>query len=262
MPPTVITTKNLGFIKAIHKGVNPPLNTAIIWYDDNIGQKIHKYYDVTLAVWVPFAAGTTVISASSYGQMRHIPNTTTVDVLADFQYWIYGDLSIEGTLNNHGEVIVANGSLVLSGGGTFNNIGAGTITLLNLSTGENMYVIKVPLTSLQMRTGNSIPLDALVAPGLSKTIEVIASSFEYTANDGLLTCGGGFRLITETCADHQAQFVFDSSIDGFTKGVLSSSAQNQLAENKKLQIVFFGDGVAGVGTGTGNVYITYKLTKN
>ena len=28
-------SKNLGLIKAIHKGINPPLNTAILWYDDN-----------------------------------------------------------------------------------------------------------------------------------------------------------------------------------------------------------------------------------
>lgn len=45
-------TKNLGFIQAIHSGVNAPLNIRMIWYDDNIGEKIHKYYDVSLSTWV------------------------------------------------------------------------------------------------------------------------------------------------------------------------------------------------------------------
>lgn len=55
MPP--INTKNLGLIKAIHKGVNPPLNIAMIWYNDNIGQKKHYVYDTVLAIWVPLAGG-------------------------------------------------------------------------------------------------------------------------------------------------------------------------------------------------------------
>ena len=42
-------TKNLGLVQAIYAGINPPMNTKIIWYDDNIGVKIHKYYDVTLS---------------------------------------------------------------------------------------------------------------------------------------------------------------------------------------------------------------------
>lgn len=47
-------TKNLGLIQAIYVGINPPINTKIIWYDDNVGVKIHKYYDVTISQWVPF----------------------------------------------------------------------------------------------------------------------------------------------------------------------------------------------------------------
>jgi hypothetical protein len=47
-------TKNLGLVQAIYAGINPPMNTKIIWYDDNVGVKIHKYYDVTISEWVPF----------------------------------------------------------------------------------------------------------------------------------------------------------------------------------------------------------------
>lgn len=39
-----------------------------------------------------------------------------------YQYWVYSDLQISGTLVNYGQVIIANGSLILSGG-TFSNFG-------------------------------------------------------------------------------------------------------------------------------------------
>lgn len=50
-------TKNLGLIKAIHDGINPPLNTKIIWFDSNIGVKYHKVYDVATSTWVRLGGG-------------------------------------------------------------------------------------------------------------------------------------------------------------------------------------------------------------
>lgn len=49
-----------------------------------------------------------------------------------YQYWVYGDLEIFGQLVNYGHVIIANGSLINSGG-TFSNFGQ--LALVNLSTG-------------------------------------------------------------------------------------------------------------------------------
>jgi len=59
-------TKNLGLIKAIHTGVNPPLNTKIIWYDDNVGVKIHKVYDIPTSAWKPLGNGQTVNGIYTY----------------------------------------------------------------------------------------------------------------------------------------------------------------------------------------------------
>ena len=42
-------TINLGFIKAIHSGVNPPLNKKMIWYDEN--EFAHKVWDVITETW-------------------------------------------------------------------------------------------------------------------------------------------------------------------------------------------------------------------
>lgn len=57
MPP--IETKNLGLIKAIHVGINPPMNIKIIWYYDGTTPyttgpaKVHYYYDVISSQWKP-----------------------------------------------------------------------------------------------------------------------------------------------------------------------------------------------------------------
>lgn len=48
MPTQII---NLGQVSAFFKGVNPPTNQTLIWYDDNPGVKKPKYYDTELSQW-------------------------------------------------------------------------------------------------------------------------------------------------------------------------------------------------------------------
>lgn len=69
---SIIGTKNLGLIKAIHVGVNPPLNTKILWYNDantpyTTGPaKVHYYYDVILADWYPLIGGAAMAGGYTY----------------------------------------------------------------------------------------------------------------------------------------------------------------------------------------------------
>ena len=59
---------------------------------------------------------------SGLSNKYYIGSTETITVPSTNQYWIYGDLTIDGTLDNYGQVVVANGSLNV-GSGAFNNIG-------------------------------------------------------------------------------------------------------------------------------------------
>lgn len=59
---------------------------------------------------------------SGLSNKYYIPVSETVTVPPSTQYWIYGDLGIDGVLNNYGEVVVANGSLNI-GTGNFNDYG-------------------------------------------------------------------------------------------------------------------------------------------
>lgn len=48
------TTKNLGIVRALHVGLTAPSNTKMMWYDDNPGVKILKYYDNVTSTWKTF----------------------------------------------------------------------------------------------------------------------------------------------------------------------------------------------------------------
>ncbi len=59
----------------------------------------------------------------------NIPSGTTVSVSTQSMYLSYGDLQIDGLLNNYGKVVLLNGTI--SGSGSINNIGAGSVQQVN-----------------------------------------------------------------------------------------------------------------------------------
>jgi hypothetical protein len=63
----------------------------------------------------------------------YVEPTDYIVVPQNYQYWVYSDLEIAGTLVNYGQVIICNGSLILSGG-TFSNYGS--LALINLDLGS------------------------------------------------------------------------------------------------------------------------------
>lgn len=83
--------------------------------------------------------------------MNYIPVGTEIDVPVNFQYTVYGNLIIDGTLINNGQVVIINGGLVLQGAGMFINVGTGSLIEVDLTT-NNKYianfntVANVPLT--------------------------------------------------------------------------------------------------------------------
>lgn len=78
------------------------------------------------------------IAGGAFGNRKVIPSGITINVLQDYQYWIYGNLTIGGVLNNAGEVVIANGTLILLPGGQYNTVGSGNLLIVNLATGVSM----------------------------------------------------------------------------------------------------------------------------
>lgn len=68
--------------------------------------------------------------SSTSANKYYISPTDTITVPAGSQYYLHGDLTIDGTLNNNGEVVVVNGSMTTGTTGVFNIDGAGTYSNL------------------------------------------------------------------------------------------------------------------------------------
>jgi hypothetical protein len=75
------------------------------------------------------------------GNKKTIPYGETFTIPEYYQNFIYGDFSVDGTLNNYGEVVIANGGLILGATGQVNNLGTGNIRILNLTSGSSVQVI-------------------------------------------------------------------------------------------------------------------------
>ena len=71
------------------------------------------------------------------GNKKLVSAGDTLTVCADYQYFLYGNFTVEGTVDNYGQVVIANGVLDLQPTGQFNNLGSGSVTILNLATGDS-----------------------------------------------------------------------------------------------------------------------------
>jgi len=77
MPPLV--TVNLGIVKAIHVATSPPTNINMLWYDDNIGIKLHKYFDTLTSTWKSLIPPLSpIVIVLNYNTLESFKNTSTL----------------------------------------------------------------------------------------------------------------------------------------------------------------------------------------
>jgi len=110
-------------------------------------------------IFIPAGNKKTII----YGETFTIPES--------YQNFIYGNFTVEGTLNNYGEVVIANGGLILGATGQVNNLGTGNIRILNLTSGSSVQVI-----AKNFVTSPFLPLT--ITHGMGTT------EFVYSAKEG------------------------------------------------------------------------------
>lgn len=96
------SSKNLGTVQAIFKGVVPPSNTTMLWYDDNIGIKRLKFYDTNLNSWMLLVPNSYVADRN---YVQNFTSTTNVSILATTH--ILGKYPSIEIVNSSGNVIQA-----------------------------------------------------------------------------------------------------------------------------------------------------------
>jgi hypothetical protein len=123
----------------------------------------------------------TIIGGSSgAASLYHIPVGTTVTVDADHEYFMYGDVLLEGVIVNYGKVVIVNGNLNILGG-VFDNFGSYVNT--NLAREANLKTIN----------GNSLigTGDLAIGAGL---IDITHASLLALKNGNAMSAGTYYRI--------------------------------------------------------------------
>ena len=154
-------TTNLGQISAIHIGTTAPSNTKMMWYDDNVGQKILKYYDIGTTTWksfdgvgvyLPIAGGTVT------GFVTLHANPTANLHAATKQYVDSAVSGAGGTLAGvlTGANITGGTDIVISSGDTLNfSVGSGGNLTSASTTGSRTWTLPDVSGTLLLGTGTA-----------------------------------------------------------------------------------------------------------
>ena len=90
--------------------------------------------------WVSLTNDSSGGSAAN-GHKILIESTEVLTIDANYQYWVYGNFTIDGIVDNYGELVIANGALIISPSGQINNYGTGIVKIVNLALGTSVQVI-------------------------------------------------------------------------------------------------------------------------
>jgi hypothetical protein len=152
-----------------------------------------------------------------------------ITVPVNHQYWVYGDLTIAGELINYGQVVIAEGGMILTGTGVFSN--HGSLTLISIGEEINFQnsdtiefsVVKDPITGSTVSA--SVSYSSLTASHLNTgtnggaTAGYLLSSdaagnFKWVNNTSFGTVGG-----IPTVDDKNYMMSFDTSGDNASTGL-------------------------------------------
>jgi hypothetical protein len=167
-------------------------------------------------------------AGSGLSNKYYISNTETVTVPSANQYWIYGDLTLDGDIDNYGHVIVANGSLNI-GSGALNNLG-GTYSNIYFAEinglGQANYVPR--WTTSYMLTASSSIYDDGNQVTISAPTFSVSSNFLLSngANNGyiLTSDSNGVATWQQGVTKYSATFSFGANATQSIAHNLNSSA--------------------------------------
>ena len=153
MPPK--GTINLGFVKAIHSGVNPPLNKKMIWYDEN--EFVHKVWDVVNETWDYFKINTKLDKGEYTGTAQDLKND--IENLEGINY-VWSPVNRTLTLFDKGGNKLSQVSLVsLDNEGTYIRYNATTLSL-ELYNSDNELLDSIPVSSFIGSVGTQLQLNS------------------------------------------------------------------------------------------------------
>ena len=202
--------------------------------------------------------------SDAYNTQFYIPADQTITVGENDIYWIYGDLTIAGTLINYGKVIVANGGVIIEGTGTLQIEGAGETILVYLFNTPIVNDIDTIDLQLEM-TINGPSFSAYVKP-----MSLTASHIDTGSNGGATA---GYLLSVDNAGDFKWVQEGSTSTKKVYKALLSQNGASSLTlvtsgsliPGVTYQIASYNAGddftnVGATGNATNNIFVAKGST--
>ena len=203
--------------------------------DIEVGLVYNVIYDGTY-----FQLNRSFVNEDLFNVKYNVEPNDYIVVPQNYQYWVYADLQISGNLVNYGQVIIANGSMNITGG-TFTNYGS--LSLINLST-SGLTSSFNSTDTIDFTTQNTIY--GLSVSAIVKDMSLTASKLDTGFNGG--ATAGYFLSV-----DNAGQFVWSNSTTGAGDGLIQNGGN--LDVNVGTGITISGDAVTLTNTGvTAGVY--------
>lgn len=203
--------------------------------DIEVGLVYNVIYDGTY-----FQLNRSFVNEDLFNVKYNVEPGDYIVVPQNYQYWVYSDLQISGNLVNYGQVIIANGSVNITGG-TFSNYGS--LSLINLST-SGLTSSFNSTDTIDFTTQNTIY--GLSVSAIVKDMSLTASKLDTGFNGG--ATAGYFLSV-----DNAGQFVWSNSTTGAGDGLIQNGGN--LDVNVGTGITISGDAVTLTNTGvTAGVY--------
>lgn len=153
-----------------------------------------------------------------------------------YQYWVYSDLTIDGTIVNYGQVIIANGGVIMGVSGSFQNYGQ--IAFVNFS-GAGLTTSFNDTSTIQFTQSNTIL--GLSVSAVVKDGSLTASKLSTGANGGATA---GYYLSVDNTGDFSWQPLSSTeaanglSIIGVTISLGGTLSQNTLIDGDSNDLTF------------------------
>lgn len=224
-----------------------------LYYLQSLGYTGATYVDNVLTLTNP--TGGTITTKINTSSRNVIPSGTTITIEDDYQYFVFGDLVVQGVLNvkPNAEVITLNGDLILSGG------------TINLSGTSQQVTFPELNTFVTGATLNQVNDDVTFTGNFgfsSFTLDLSPIRFTGGTISGETTFTGGLSATTlsattiDLCSTNGT--LYTDSISGCSPiNFLSESVfQNGLTATTISGGTFYGDGSNLTGVTTQDVFVT------
>ena len=192
--------------------------------DIEVGLVYNVIYDGTY-----FQLNRSFVNEDLFNVKYNVEPNDYIVVPQNYQYWVYADLQISGNLVNYGQVIIANGSMLITGG-TFSNYGS--LSLINLST-SGLTSSFNSTDTIDFTTQNTIY--GLSVSAVVKDMSLTASKLDTGFNGG--ATAGYFLSV-----DNAGQFVWSNLTTGAGAGLIQNGGN--LDVNVGTGITISGDSVS------------------